>query len=225
MNNPKPRGKGAPPKPLTKEVLLSAMEKTKSVKAMTRYLHCSYPHVKMWMKHYKDEATGKTLFELHKNQCGKGIPKHLSSHPNRKAEPSLQGIVEGRISAAHFDPQKIKIRLIEQNYLEEKCYKCGFHERRVTDYKMPLFLHFKNGDHNYYHLDNLQMLCYNCYFLFVGEIFSDRDEKQIETGTKMSKTTENVNFELDEYHVRRLRELGLYEDKTDDDPYSLVSRR
>ena len=217
--------KGAPPKPLTKEVLLSAMEKTKSVKAMTRYLHCSYPHVKMWMKHYKDEATGKTLFELHKNQCGKGIPKHLSSHPNRKAEPSLQGIVEGRISAAHFDPQKIKIRLIEQNYLEEKCYKCGFHERRVTDYKMPLFLHFKNGDHNYYHLDNLQMLCYNCYFLFVGEIFSDRDEKQIETGTKMSKTTENVNFELDEYHVRRLRELGLYEDKTDDDPYSLVSRR
>ena len=225
MNNPKPRGKGAPPKPLTKEVLLSAMEKTRSVKAMTRYLHCSYPHIKMWMKHYKDEATGKTLFELHKNQCGKGIPKHLSSHPNRKAEPSLQGIVEGRISAAHFDPQKIKIRLIEQNYLEEKCYKCGFHERRVTDYKMPLFLHFKNGDHNYYHLDNLQMLCYNCYFLFVGEIFSDRDEKQIETGTKMSKTTENVNFELDEYHVRRLRELGLYEDKTEDDPYSLVSRR
>ena len=225
MNNPKPRGKGAPPKPLTKEVLLSAMEKTKSVKAMTRYLHCSYPHIKMWMKHYKDEATGKTLFELHKNQCGKGIPKHLSSHPNRKAEPSLQGIVEGRISAAHFDPQKIKIRLIEQNYLEEKCYKCGFHERRVTDYKMPLFLHFKNGDHNYYHLDNLQMLCYNCYFLFVGEIFSDRDEKQIETGTKMSKSTENVNFELDEYHVRRLRELGLYEDKTEDDPYSLVSRR
>jgi len=217
--------KGAPPRPLTKEVLLSAMEKTKSVKAMTRYLHCSYPHVKMWMKHYVDEATGKTLFELHKNQCGKGIPKHLTSHPNRKAEPSLQGIVAGRISAAHFDPQKIKIRLIEHNYLEEKCYKCGFHERRVTDYRMPLFLHFKNGDHNYYHLDNLQMLCYNCYYLYVGEIFNDRDEKQIETGTKMSKTTENVNFELDEYHVRRLRELGLYEDKTEDDPYSLVSRR
>jgi hypothetical protein len=217
--------KGAPPRPLAKEVLLSAMEKTKSVKAMTRYLHCSYPHVKMWMKHYVDEATGKTLFELHKNQCGKGIPKHLTSHPNRKAEPSLQGIVEGRINATNFDPQKIKRRLIEQNYLEEKCYNCGFHERRVTDYKMPLFLHFKNGDHNYYHLDNLQMLCYNCYYLYVGEIFNDRDEKQIETGTKMYKTSDNVNFELDEYHVRRLRELGLYEDKTDDDPYSLVSRR
>ena len=115
--------KGAPPRPLAKEVLLSAMEKTKSVKAMTRYLHCSYPHVKMWMKHYVDEATGKTLFELHKNQCGKGIPKHLTSHPNRKAEPSLQGIVEGRINATNFDPQKIKRRLIEQNYLEEKCYK------------------------------------------------------------------------------------------------------
>jgi len=219
-----PRGKG-PNKPLTKEVIVSAMEKTQSVKAMARYLHCSYPHVKMWMKHYKDEATGKTLFELHKKQCGRGIPKHLTNHPNRKAEPSLQGILEGRISAAHFDPQKIKRRLIEQNYLEEKCYNCGFHERRITDYKMPLFLHFKNGDHNYYHLGNLQMLCYNCYFLYVGEVFNDRDEKQIETGTKMYKTTENVDFELDEYHIKRLRELGLYEDKTDDDPYSLVSRR
>jgi len=225
MNSLKPRRKGAPPKPLTKEILLSAMEKTKSVKAMSRYLHCSYPHVKMWMKHYKDEETGKTLFELHKNQCGRGIPKYLSSHPHRKTEPSLEGILEGRINAANFDPQKIKLRLIEQNYLEERCYKCDFHERRVTDYKIPLFLHFKNGDHNYYHLDNLQMLCYNCYFLYVGEVFNDRDEKQIETGTKMSKTTENVNFELDEYHIRRLRELGLYEDKTDDDPYSLVSRR
>ena len=61
--------KGAPPRPLTKEVLLSAMEKTKSVKAMTRYLHCSYPHTKMWMKHYVDEATGKTLFELQKKNA------------------------------------------------------------------------------------------------------------------------------------------------------------
>jgi hypothetical protein len=69
------------------------------------------------------------------------------------------------------------------------------------------------------------MLCYNCYYLYVGEIFNGRDEKQIETGTKMYKTSDNVNFELDEYHIRRLRELGLYEDKIDDDPYSLVSRK
>jgi len=41
----------------------------------------------------------------------------------------------------------------------------------------------------------------------------------------MYNTSDNVNFELDDYHVRRLRELGLYEDKVDDDPYSLVSRK
>jgi molybdenum-dependent DNA-binding transcriptional regulator ModE len=63
------------PKPFTKEQVLSAMDKTKSVRGAARYLNCSYQHLKKWMKLYKDEATGKTLFESHKNPSGKGIPK------------------------------------------------------------------------------------------------------------------------------------------------------
>ena len=52
----------------TKTEILNAMDKTKSVKVAARYLNCSYQHLKPWMKFYKDEETGLTLFDLHKNQ-------------------------------------------------------------------------------------------------------------------------------------------------------------
>jgi len=68
------------PRPLSKEQILLAMEKTKSVKAAARFLNASYIHTKKYMKLYTDE-NGVTLFDLHKNQCGKGIPKFLSNGP------------------------------------------------------------------------------------------------------------------------------------------------
>ena len=62
-------------KPISKEDCLRAMKHTRSVKAAARYLNCSYQHLKPFMKAYKDEATGESLFDMHKNQSGKGIPK------------------------------------------------------------------------------------------------------------------------------------------------------
>ena len=76
------------PKPISKEMCLAAMAKTKSVRAAARYLNCSYQHLKPYMKSYKDETTGKSLFELHKNQSGKGIPKFISHTPFGRKDPS-----------------------------------------------------------------------------------------------------------------------------------------
>ena len=56
-----------------------------------------------------------------------------------------------------------------EGYLEEKCAMCGFEERRVLDYKMPLLLHFKDGNKKNYKLDNIELLYYNHYFLNVGD--------------------------------------------------------
>jgi hypothetical protein len=148
-------------RPLTKEEILAAMSKTKSVRSAARYLNCSYQHLKKWMKLYEG-SNGKSLFEEHKNQSGKGIPKFLSHSPFGKKEPAILDIVNGVVDPSNFNPQKIKYRLIEGGYLKEECYSCGFHERRVLDYKMPLILHFKNGNKQHYRLDNLEMLCYNC---------------------------------------------------------------
>ena len=150
-----------------KSQILAAMSKTKSNKAAARYMNCSYIHYKKQAQFYKGED-GRSLFEIHKNQAGKGIPKFLSNTPFGRKEPALLDIIEGRVDASHFNPQKIKHRMIESGYLKEECYKCGFHERRVLDYKVPLMMHFKDGNKQHYNLGNVEMLCYNCTFLTAG---------------------------------------------------------
>ncbi len=200
---------------------LAAMNKTKSVKAAARYLNYSYHHLKRYMQLYKDEETGLTLFDKHKNPHGKGIPKFLSS---KGKEPALLDIIEGRIDPSSFSPEKIKYRLIAEGYLEEECSKCGFKERRVTDYKVPLILNFKDKNKKNYNKENIHFLCYNCYFLYIDNVFTEKDIKQLEDHVPLNKTTEAINFELDDYHMQRLKELGLDGDKKDDDdPYNLVS--
>ena len=94
---------------LTKEDILRAQTMTRSNFAAARYLNVSYNHYKKYAKLYKDEETGKTLLELHMNQEGKGIPKFLTAGGK---EPPLLDLLEGRIPAEHFDPQKIKRRII-----------------------------------------------------------------------------------------------------------------
>ena len=87
------------PKPLSKEQIVAAQAKTKSNMSAARYLHVSYTHYKKYAKMYK-------LFESHKNQSGKGIPKFLK---NSGKEPALLDIVEGRIDASHFTPSKTQV--------------------------------------------------------------------------------------------------------------------
>ena len=77
-------------RPLSKEEIQAAMTKTRSVKAAARYLHCSYQHLKKWMKLFRDEDSGLSLFDLHKNQAGKGIAKHTIA---KGKEPLLNHIV------------------------------------------------------------------------------------------------------------------------------------
>jgi hypothetical protein len=41
-------------------------------------------------------------------------------------------------------------------------------------------MHFKDGEKKNYKLDNVELLCYNCYFLQVGNIFSDKQIQGME---------------------------------------------
>jgi len=209
---------------LSKEQILAAMDKTKSVRAAARYLNISYQHLKKWMKVYKDE-NGVTLFEAHKNQSGKGIPKFLSGNPEKKSQWDVVDVIEGRIAAVHFRPEDIKRKMVDEGYLKEECGICGFHERRVNDYKIPLILNFKDNNPNHYNLGNIRFLCYNCYFLNVGEIFNQKDIQQLETHQPTYNTSEAVDFQLDDYQKQRLTELGLYQPpKPEDDGSEFISR-
>jgi len=204
------------PKPITKEQILAAMGKTKSNMAAARYLNCSYGHYKKWAKLYESD-THDNLFEQHKNQSGIGIPKFLRVGGK---EPALIDIIEGRANASSFTPDKIKYRLITEGYLEEKCAICGFEERRVLDYKMPLLLNFKDDNKKNYKLDNIELLCYNHYFLNVGDIFTNKQIEGIEDHKPVNQG--KVEWEVDDYHLQRLKELGLGED--DKEELNIISK-
>ena len=210
------------PKPLSKEDILRAMNVTQSNRAAARYLHVSYIHYKKWAKNYDaTEEDYPNLFEQHKNQAGKGIPKFLRANG---PEPALLDIIEGRVDASSFNPDKLKYILITEGYLAEECAVCRFHERRVNDYKIPLLLNFKDNIKKNWNKDNIELLCYNHYFLQVGDIFSDKQIKGIEDHVPTYQS--DVEWELDDYQRQRLEELGLIDKpKDDNDPYSLVARR
>ena len=193
---------------LTKNMIEESQKHTKSNMEAARWLKVSYNTYKKWANYYG-------LFESHKNQSGKGIPKFLKGP---KKMPHMIEIIEGRIAASSFDPNKLKYALIEQGYLSEECAICSFKERRVLDYKMPLLLHFKDNNSNNYSLDNVQLLCYNHYFLTVGDIFNSKDIKQIESKQEHFGTSEKIEWEIDDYHLQRLKELGL-EDEEDVNQY------
>ena len=207
------------PKPLGKEQIVAAMSQTRSCRAAARYMNVSYTHFKFWAKQYEATEEGyDNLFEQHKNPSGKGIPKFLKSSGK---EPALLDIIEGRIDASSFAPEKIKYRLVSEGYLLEECSSCGFHERRVSDYKIPLLLHFKDKNKKNYRKENIEFLCYNCYYLSVGDIFTDKQVEAIEDHKPVN--TGEVSWDLDPYQLERLKELGLGDVEADDD-LDIVSR-
>ena len=199
---------GRPSKILKKEDIQRAMKMTRSNRAAARYLHVSFTHYKKYAKMYKDEETGSTLYELHKNQAGKGIPKFLS---NGGKEPPIMDLIEGRVPVEHFDPQKIKQRLIFEALIEEKCAYCGFSERRVLDTKVPLVLNHKDGNKKNWNLDNIEFLCYNHAFLYATSPITDKQVEAMED--YVDRNVEEVSWELDEHHIEHLKELGLYQEE------------
>jgi hypothetical protein len=191
-------------KELFKDDILRAIRHTKSNRAAARYLGCSYQHYKPYAKLFNDEETGQNLFDLHKNQCGKGIPKFL---PNRRREPNVKLIFEEGVGYESFTTAKIKTRGIAEGFLRDECYICGCNERRVTDYKTPTLLNFKDGSKSNYVLDNLEILCYNCYFLYVADPLTNDEVRHIETNqTPKAKPFE---WDLDDEALSNMKALGL----------------
>ena len=212
-----PETRGRAPKIITREMIVKAHALSKSNMAAARVLHVSYHHYRKYAKMYMN-SDGISLFDEHKNQIGLGIPKFIK---NSRKEPMLEDIVSGLIKPTSYPPDKLKYRLIEEGYLKEECSICGFNERRVIDYKVPLIMHFKDGNKANYNLDNIELLCYNHFFLTVGDIFTNREVKRIESHISNEKDI-TVKWELDDYHIQRLRELGL--DNIDDELDKYISK-
>jgi hypothetical protein len=162
---------------------------------------------------YKNED-GVTLLQAHMNQSGEGIPKFAVAGIDNIP---LLDVLEGRVPIEHFDPRKIKARLLSEGKLVEVCNSCGFSERRVTDQKIPVILNFKDGNKKNWHLDNLEFLCYNCSYLYAASPIDEKRAEAMEDYVKTSK--DEPDWELDEHHKQHLKDLGLYEEDNPGDEF------
>jgi hypothetical protein len=201
---------GRTPKPITREQLLAAMKMTKSNMACARYLGISYMHYSRYAKSYIDDETGKTLFALHKNQSGRGIRKFLGGK-----DPDLKAIMDGELYIKSYNLNRYKDRLIQEGYIEECCNSCGFNEQRVNDYKAPLLVHFKDKNKMNWKIENIELLCYNCYFLHIGDVFNEKQVKNIEEDSPVKKD-DQVDWEMDDNMLEHFKDIGLVEDNEED---------
>ena len=209
------------PRHLTKPEILNAMKHTVSVAGAARFLGCSLNCIKRYMRSYIDEETGKNLLEIHKNQGGKGGKRY-----GKKGKDIIELVMDGMIDPAKYPSYKLKEMLILGGYTHERCFFCGFNEKRNVDGKMPLMLHFLDKNKKNWRDGNVQFLCYNCYFLNTANVFSENDLNDFEGHTEKLKTEKQAEkMDLDRYTLDRLREFDVYTPKVDDDPYSLVSRK
>jgi len=168
----KPRTGKYVARPILRREIEEAQEHTRSGAEAARYLGVSYNTYKKYAKMYE-------LFEQHKNPSGKGIPKSgMGGH-----KYPLRDILEGKHPT--YNIAKLRERLIKSGTFEEACMLCGFSERRMTDYKVPLMLVFKDGDRTNHKLENLMLLCYNCAYLTVGEL-NRVNPKKVKTLSEIS---------------------------------------
>ena len=94
---------------------------------------------------------------FHPNQSGKGLSKP------KKSKILTEDILAGKYP--QFQTYKLKTRLIDENYKEDKCEICGWNKKRLGEKYTPCELHHKNGDRADHRLFNLQILCPNCHSL------------------------------------------------------------
>ena len=102
------------------------------------------------------------IFEAQRNQ--NGVLRRGYKYSERT---NIEDILEGKHPEYSNMPLLLH-RCVRWGYLKNECYSCGISESRITDQKKPLKLDHVDGDLTNHLLQNLRLLCYNCYFLMVG---------------------------------------------------------
>ena len=156
---------------LTDVEIKYAMANSRSNFEAARFIGCNISTYRKYAKRYIDPETELSLWELHKNQSGKSIPK-FNDKGWKKAD--IFDILDGKHPG--YDRKKLIRRIIEECIFPEECAMCKFNERRITDDKVPLILTWKDGDFRNHKKENLEFICYNCYFLTYDDVFQKGDK-------------------------------------------------
>jgi hypothetical protein len=196
---------------LTEDDVRRSMAATQSCKEAAAYLDISYPSWRKYATAYRDQETGKTLFELHKNKSMKGVVGRSWVGGKHRVNWEAILVPNQRVNPERLT--KLKAQLLEYDKLEEKCYRCEFEEERIEDHKKPLLLNFKNGDKSNWKIQNIELVCYNCAFLHCLDFYEDDVVRKVETlaiNAIPGKQARKQFYQLDDFYIDHLNKLGLH---------------
>ncbi len=179
-------GKGRTPLNLTEAQIRYAMKNSKSNSSAARFLNVSFTTYQKYAKLHIDEESGKTLYELHKNQRGEGVKK---AYNVTKGIYALQDILDGKYPdyGVHFLKKRLINNADNMEDFPHECHECGYNEKRITDDSIPLVLDHMDDDWTNHKKENLRFLCYNCYHNLRGNLRGKQPEWRAEQIRKARK--------------------------------------
>ena len=151
-------------KVITKNMILEAQKHTQSSAAAARWIGVEYNTYKKWAKQYG-------VFEQHLNPTGKGIKtKGWGSY-----KVDVEDVVLGKRQPPwRWSHSTVKKQLIDKGYWTDECSVCGYNEVNMKTDKVCLNIDFIDGEHQNFLLDNIRLLCANCYLSFNGVFFGSK---------------------------------------------------
>ena len=144
-------------KVITKKMIEDAQAVTKSNAEASRWLGINYLTYRKYAKIYG-------LFDQHLNQRGVGIKKGYGKY-RKPLDELLSSDRKIRLTKRY-----LKKRLVEENLVEEECSSCSYNEIVMGKDNVALLIDFIDGDNDNTKLDNIRLLCPNCYLSCNGHM-------------------------------------------------------
>lgn len=118
-------------------------------------------------------AEAARILNMHTNTFKRYAIKFGCYVPNQGRKGMQHGPTSTRIPTSDilagkypdFQTYKLKLRLLREGYLEDKCQKCGWHEKPEGAEFTPCELHHKDGNSHNHLESNLELICPNCHSL------------------------------------------------------------
>ena len=148
---------------ITKGMIEESQKNTRSAMEAARWLGTSYNTYKIYAKTYG-------IFEQHLNKEGFGIKKGFGKY----RIPVDDVILGKRQPPKRWSHKVLKKRLIEDGYFNNECTNCSYNEENMGTNSVCLGIDFKDGNHENFKIDNLRLLCPNCYLSYNGRFSSSK---------------------------------------------------
>jgi transposase-like protein len=139
-------------KPIPKSRIEWAIRSTLSIRAASQHLGIAYNTFKKYAKMYN-------LFDQNKNQRGKGI----TTKGNTGWGVKIQDLFDCK--HPKYPHCKLQERIVRDGFLKQECSNCGYDDYRENDMRGPYLICFLDNDSQNHSLDNLYLLCYNCFYI------------------------------------------------------------